>query len=606
MTTSSNKKKIWSTGRIIAVTLVVVVFGGGFLLYQNFNRLLSDALMKTFNTHIISDVYELKFRNLRVNVFEGSIRVMDVAIQPREKPLREYPYINSSFLLKADELNLEDVAIFGLLRSSTLNLETISITRPEIDLAMNGKNQIFIPFSDTVETVSKSKEGGKKTIDYFLLRSFKLIDANLHSTNAVKNREFRIEHLSIVLDNILIRQRPGKDSLALEHGEFSIGAFDGRMKRDVLRRLRFSEFKIGVDALAIQNTVDTLIYKFQDGHAGVRNLDIQTRDSLYHVGMKSFDLSYADRSVKMKGFKLEPNVSVEALQRKQKYQHTEMSGSVASLEVHQIDFDALMHGRKLFIEHIALDTVEFILNANLMKPRDPAKRPPFLGQVVVGIKMPLSVKEVTAKHVHLVNRERKPDSTMAEVHLIRATAKLSNITNLSAEKPLVLSADAWLAGKTHFKASLSFDYRKTQFKFEGVLDKFNLPDLNPIIEAYTPARITKGIADEVSFSGVAGDVNSTGTMKFLYHDLEVDINLKNKAKWKSSVLAFTANTALHARNPKSDKLPPRVVTFSVDRDPNKGFINLLIKSILTGLKETMFMSKENRKAYKEAKRKAQD
>jgi hypothetical protein len=148
------------------------------LVYQNFNRLLSEALMKTFNTHIISDVYELKFRNLRVDVFEGSIRVMDVAIQPREKPLREYAYINSSFLLKADELNLEDVAIFALLRSSTLDLETISISRPEIDLALNGKNHVFIPFSDTTETVRAPKEGDKKTIDYFLLRSFKLIDAN--------------------------------------------------------------------------------------------------------------------------------------------------------------------------------------------------------------------------------------------------------------------------------------------------------------------------------------------------------------------------------------------------------------------------------------------
>lgn len=605
MTKKSIKKKSWSRGKIIPVTLVVVVFVGGFLVYQNFNRLLSEALMKTFNTHIISDVYELKFRNLRVDIFEGSIRVMDVAIQPREKPLRAYPYINSSFLLKADELNLEDVAIFSLLKSGTLDLQTISISRPEIDLSMNGKKHIFIPFSDVIAT-SKPNEESKKTIGYFMLHSFRLMDATLHSTNAAERREFRIDHLNLTLDSILIRQRPGKDSLALQHGEFSIGAFDGRMKRDALRRMQFSEFKIGVDFLTMENTVDTLIYKFMDGQAAVRDMEIQTRDSLYHIVMKSFDLSYADRSVKMKGLKLEPNVSIEELQRKLKYQHTEMSGAVASLEVQQIYFDSLIHGQKLYIEHIALDTVEFILNANLMKPRDPAKRPPFLGQIIAGIKMPLSVKEITAKHVHLVNRERKPDSTLAEVHLTRATARLSNITNMSKEKPLVLSADAWLAGKTHFKASLAFDYRKTQFKFEGVLDKFSMPDLNPVIEAYTPARITKGIADEISFSGLAGDLNSTGTMKFLYHDLEVDINLKKKARWMSSVLAFTANTALHASNPKSAKLPPRVVTFKVDRDPNKGFINLLIKSLLAGLKETMFMSKENRKAYKEAKKKAQD
>jgi hypothetical protein len=42
----------------------------------------------------------------------------------------------------------------------------------------------------------------------------------------------------------------------------------------------------------------------------------------------------------------------------------------------------------------------------------------------------------------------------------------------------------------------------------------------------------------------------------------------------------------------------------VDRDMNKGGINILLKSALTGLKETIIMSKENKKAYKKEKKKA--
>ena len=76
-----------------------------------------------------------------------------------------------------------------------------------------------------------------------------------------------------------------------------------------------------------------------------------------------------------------------------------------------------------------------------------------------------------------------------------------------------------------------------------------------------------------------------------------------KAKWKSSVLAFAANTYLNASNPASANLPPRIVKFHVERDMNKGFVNILIKSILSGLKETMIMSKENRKAYHQEKKK---
>jgi hypothetical protein len=83
-------------------------------------------------------------------------------------------------------------------------------------------------------------------------------------------------------------------------------------------------------------------------------------------------------------------------------------------------------------------------------------------------------------------------------------------------------------------------------------------------------------------------------MKFLYHDLDIDIDLEGKAKWKSSLLAFGANTFLPASNPASPDKPQRIVKFSAERDMNKAFVNLIIKSVLNGLKETMIMSKENK------------
>jgi hypothetical protein len=93
-------------------------------------------------------------------------------------------------------------------------------------------------------------------------------------------------------------------------------------------------------------------------------------------------------------------------------------------------------------------------------------------------------------------------------------------------------------------------------------------------------------------------------MKFLYHDLKIDIKLDEKASWKSSVLSFAANTAVASANPASESLPPKIVKFHAERDMNKSFINITIKSALNGLKETILMSKENKKAYKAEKKKA--
>jgi hypothetical protein len=169
---------------------------------------------------------------------------------------------------------------------------------------------------------------------------------------------------------------------------------------------------------------------------------------------------------------------------------------------------------------------------------------------------------------------------------------------------LSVNADAWIEDKAHAFLELQFNYLAPQFSIKGRVQKFNLPDLNRFLQSYTPASIKKGIADEVSFSANAYQTYSAGTMKFLYHDLEADLDLKDQAKWKSDVLSFVGNTIVSSSNPPSENMPAKVVTFKVDRDMNKGFINIIIKSILAGFKETVFMSKENRKDYKEAKKKA--
>jgi hypothetical protein len=103
---------------------------------------------------------------------------------------------------------------------------------------------------------------------------------------------------------------------------------------------------------------------------------------------------------------------------------------------------------------------------------------------------------------------------------------------------------------------------------------------------------------------MANESQTNGTMRFLYHDLVIDIHIDDKAKWKSTILGFAANTLLLSSNPASPQLPIREVKFEVIRDPRKGYLNIVIKSILDGLKETFLMDKENKKAYKKVKSEA--
>ncbi len=598
--------KKWPVKRIILFSFIVLLSLTGIYIYRNFNRILSDALLNSFNSSVISDVYELKFENLRVNFFEGNIRVFNVSVLPREKPLNDYPYINSSFSLKTENLLLESVEIRTLLKENRLVLHKILIAKPEIEFQLHGTRHILLPFKDTTAVANAKKDAPKRAIQSFGLKEFQLTEGAFHSINSNKMREFKIKDLTLTVHDLMLHENLSSYLASFNEVTLSIGKSDGKLKNGPVKHLGFENFNLGIDSLHVNLSVDTLTYQFQNFQTNLSDLDIQTKDSLFHIAMKSFDLSYRDKSIVLKEVSFKPNVSHAVIQNKFQFQHTEVSGRIGKLIFKTVNFDSLIYREKLFVEEIELENSKAVLFKDKTKPMDSTRFPVYLGQTIRAIKMPLLIKKIKATNVELDNTERKPDSTLANVKITKAKLEVYNLTNLYPNEKLEMYADAYINGKVRFTTRLAFSYVKPQFSFDGTLDKFDLTNLNELIQAYTPAKINKGISDEISFSGLAENTNSTGTMKFLYHDLEVDLELEDKAKWKSAIIAFTANTVLHDQNPISPDSPPRKVRFQIERDMNKGFVNVIIKSVLNGLKETMIMSKENRKNYHDDKRKLKE
>jgi hypothetical protein len=604
-TETSDKKKKHRVRRIIlriVGVFLILLIAGCIFLYYNLNSLLTKALIKSFNSSVASDVYELKFEKLSVNFLIGDVKVYNVELKPREKPLVNYPYINSTFKLTTQKMILKNVEIMTLIRSNKLILEKIEIAEPAVELKIEDKVPIFLPFKDSTTAKSPDKKDNKKPIHSFYLKEFDMIDASFHVTNSAKERDFSIQKLNISLRDMLMDQHPGMDVISYNKFELSIGEFRGDF-RHKSSRMSFKDFKINIDSLNLEQTRDTMIYRFTDFSTGLKKLDVQTVDSLFHLSMESFDLSYKNKFIKLSGVSYKPNVSEATLQAQHKYQNTQFSCTMGTLNLLGVNFESLLYQEKIFIDEIVLDKVSASLFKDKTKPADLSRFPGYLGQTITAIKPPLLIKKVRATNVNLVNKERNVDGSYATANVNRATLEVKNITNLSSAEVLSVKADAYIENKAHVNLSLGFSYAKPQFSFNGVIAKFNLPDLNPLIEAYTPASVKKGTVDEMVFSGTALRTSSSGTMKFLFHELDIAMELEGKAKWKSSVLEFGANTLLPSANPASG-LPPRIVDFHVERDMHKSFVNILIKSILAGLKETVLMSKENKKEFRAEKKEA--
>jgi len=594
----SVKKKRWP---VILAVFFFVLISSGFLVYFNFNRILSEALTQSFNNNVISDVYELKFEKLYVNFLDGDIRVSNVVLQPRVRPLYEYKYINSSFKLSTAKLILKNVKIRQLLKTQTLELDKIVINKPDVLLTLAGETHVFLPFNDSTSvSIQKDK---KKTLQSFYLQKFELNEANFKTTNSFDQQEFTIQNVNFAFNDLFINQSFGIDSIRCKSVELSIKSLTGTLLKFPLKHIRFENYLFNAENLQLQKTVDTVIYNFEDFTSTVDDLELHTSDSILHISMRKFGFSYKGKSIKLQDVEFKPNISEAEMQKKYKYQNTQFAATVGSIEIVNIEFDSLIYKNKLFIQELILDSVSAAIFKDKTKPIDLKRFPLYPGQQIAGIGIPLQISKVTVKNSAIVNRERKPDGNYAKVTVNNLQATATNITNISAFEPLVLSGSADLENVAHFTVNLKFDYLKPQFSINANIRKFNLKLLNNLLKNYSPASVNSGIVDEISLSGTAFKSSASGQFKFLYHDLNIDLKLHEQAQWKSIVGAFAANTYLQSANPISPGHPERVVKFEAERDMNKGFINIVLKSLLAGLKETMIMSKENRKAFQEVKRK---
>jgi hypothetical protein len=589
------KVLLWTLAILFILFSIVTIY-----VTRNFNQILADALMKSFNSSIVSDVYELKFEKLRVNIFAGNIRVFNVVMQPRETPLHPYPYINSSFRLETGKVIMENVEIMDLIKLGVLRLSRIEINKPDIQVWLNGEKNIFLPYMDT--TNADKAKPGKRFINSFSLEEFQLADASFHIINTAKKNEFTVKDLSILLSRLLLDQQSGQDMFSFDAVELAISEVSGRMQEGSVRNFKVQHIKLDINVLDVRKSIDTLIFNFKDFNAGLKNLDFNTSDSIFNLSLKQLDLSYANRSVSLTGIAYKPNLSQAEMLKREKFQKAQFSVAIGSLHLLNLNFDTLLHRQKVYVDDIKIDSVEVSLFKDKSKPIDKTKFPEYLGQKIASIPIPILVKRVKATRAGFVNVERKEDGKYAKVIIRRGALEVKNITNLPSTDLLSVAISGYLENKVSISLNAAFSYLKPQFSINGRVGKSDLSDLNQLLAAYSPAAIKKGFIDQITFSGTVYRTKATGTMKFLYHDLDVDLKLTEK-DWQNSVVGFAANTYLNASNPPSPEKPPRVVTYHAERDMNKGGFNIVLKSVLNGLKETMIMSKENKKTYKEDKKK---
>jgi hypothetical protein len=286
---------------------------------------------------------------------------------------------------------LKNVQLATLMKSDKRVLDKIVISEPEIESTIADERPVFFPYNDTAAGITEKNQ--KRFIESYFLKEFDMVDASIHTSNPTKEQNFKVQQLNISLRDIFIDQQPGRDLITYNHFKLSIGDFTGSLQQEAVKHISFKDFKISIDSLHVELTLDTLIYRFADFNTGLKALDIQTGDSIHHFNIQSFGLSYRNQSIRLNEVTYESNVSNAVLPTRFKYEHSHFSGTVGELNLAGVNFDSLIYNGQLFIDEINLDKVSVSVFRDKTKPDDQNLFPQYLGESVKAFQPLLRIKK---------------------------------------------------------------------------------------------------------------------------------------------------------------------------------------------------------------------
>jgi len=593
-----SRKVLWR----IFLAVFVVLTVGSFYVYKNFNRLISEAIMRSFNSNVISDVYDLSFDHLNINIVTGEVKIRNVVIAPKKVPLQSYPYINSTFVLTTSRIDLNGVELYMLLKQNRLQVSSIEIEKPEISVQLKGRNHVLFPFKQGGKTSKEEIELLKKYLDTYSLKAFVLRDASLKMEDENEGRSYQIGALNIFVSDIQLRQLSGVDSLTFRKADLGMSGLMIHTKSGGFKSMESKNYQLNIDSFAIQQRPDTVDFQVGDYRSQIQDWKLVTADSAYVIGAKLAELSRSEKAVHISDVVMKPAISHDEFNQLHKYQKELYTISVKKVDLLNISLDSLRRYRTILIGQVNLDSADVLIYKDKTKDVDLKRFPGFPGQQLNSVGIPLTVKELKISGSTLEYQEKKVDGGLASVKINRLQLNAQNISNQMPGASLPVKADGYLENKIPFNLALVFSYTKPEFSFKGAVKPFELKDLNRVTEAFAPTSVKTGFVDGINFSGNGYLREASGDMEFLYHDLGLIIDVQKFSKFKNSLITFAANNYLNSSNPASADKAARVVKFDVERDRNKGFMNLVIKSVLAGLQETMLPSKENRKLNRETKK----
>ena len=534
---------------ILFFTLLITISGIFFNVY--FNKKLIEYVKEQISESS-HNKYALSLDGITINIFTHSITVNNLIIKPTKKETNP----KAQYVFKAKVLRIIDFSIIPYLRRHDLLIDRVEFEEPQISIFQGSERRL--------------KDKGHPSSP----------DFSIYSAFSKKLNSISIGHIDIMNSKFNIYKN-GTDTMsvfATNDNSISIKNFKVNSETDNKNRLFFAE-------------------KFE---MVMNNFSYHLGSGLYTMYGRSLRASYIDSILIIDSLRLVPNFTKKQFDDQAGQQISRVKIISSKVLCKKMDVKLFFEYNSLVIHKMDLtgSTIDIFRDNTL-----PLKHiiRPSLQAMVKKLPFFVSVDSIEVKKAEVTFEiKERGEASSGKIPINKMDIIISGIQNdsstFSRDQSIKVVISGILFNQGRFSETYVFPLKATKefFYCSGSLTSMPLTTFNSMIPVTKNISIKSGQLDYSTFSFVAHENSSEGTMKFMYHDLKIEmINEEGKkSRLKEKLKTFLVNKfVVKAGNPSKDGIV-RVSNIHAEHNPYRFFLYYSMQSILSGIEPTIVSDKK--------------
>lgn len=610
-----NEKKLVATKIILYEPKITIINAGEYVFRKEDTLALFRRILGNYNSIRAENIEVINATIIHKNL-NGTINT-------------KLTKLNISFSnITVDSTKDYNNVICYFINNMKANLEELFISQPNKNAAIVMNNMQYDAREQNVfiEKISTMDEG--KNEERFLLTSVKLEELNIY--DFIEEHTISVGNISTkecMLTLFVNKKESGKTNLnkgknfdfpddyfdKIKIGGISIGKsvllFRSRSEptKPPIRINGFTfqlskNMKIN-ERSTLRSILDSAKWKMQ-----ADDFAFKSKDNNYTILFNGLKVDKATSIASIRSLKVKPVQSEEDMTSRLTYQQDIYNIEINEIKLVGVDINKFINESSLQIQEVVMNLALKIYHDRSLKESPMSKVGKYPHQLFLHIDFPLNIQKAVLKNSWASYKERsKETQEIGNVFFTNIAGEVRNITNipmLIQHNPIcILKGKGLLLGEARCNTEwrLFLDAMNGKFEMDGQIGSINFNEFNSLTKPLGLTTI-EGQLNEIKFSMAGNDNGATGDLCMLYNHLKLETFDFNQANHQYALRKTkSALSNLFAKNSNPSNGNTRLAKFSVERNIQKSFFNLVWKSVYDGIQNTILNKKvaEIKKQIKE-------